>query len=319
MQQTHEILRARSFPDGLRSETSSSWVFLAVLLTFAAGAQEPSSTVPSDEIFGMTPTVPSDEIFGMTPRVEGDTTGLLAEAVLSEVGASSAEERDRPRHWFVFLGLVNAYPKLESEKLVGDLFDPAMRLLAPGYDDVRTVRGSRDEHKLWVPQVGVGRVLGDRWSLYLQGGYAAGKVRTKANDRSIVLLPLHTDFEIWRAALSSTLGLDFYPFRVVELRKYEGLWDRLRGAKPKLGTSLTWTHATFDAKVKVGVTHLVNFLDIKLSDSWYLPSLNTNIGMDVPLSRRTSLGFNAGYNFFSNRKRDFEGPAFTVTWNYFFK
>lgn len=236
-----------------------------------------------------------------------------------QTASASRHASEDSLRWFLFLQLVNAYPKLETEKLVDKLFDPAMREIAPGFDDVETVHSLREDHKLWVPQIGVGRVVGKRLTLYLQGGYTAGKVRTKANDTSIFLLPLHTDFEIQRGALSTTLGADFYPWGVVELRDYDGLWDRLRATKPKVGASVTWTHATFEAKVKVGLSPLPNVVSLELSDGWYLPSVNANLGADVPLGRRTSLGFNAGYNFFSDQKQDFEGPAFTVTWNYFFK
>jgi hypothetical protein len=221
--------------------------------------------------------------------------------------------------WFVFLDLVNAYPKLESEKLIDHYFNPAMRLFAPGFDDVTTVCTLRDEHKLWVPQIGVGRLMGERWRLYLQGGYTAGKVRTKADDASLFVLPLHTDFEIQRGAASTTLGLDFFPWGTPELRKYDGLGDRLRAARPKLGSSVTFTYATFDAKIKAGFKPFPNFLDLHLSDSWYLPSLNTNLGAEIPLTEKNSLSFNAGYNFFADEKHDFEGPAFTLTWSYYFK
>lgn len=231
---------------------------------------------------------------------------------------SDGVEKEEQRRWFVFLGLVNAYPRMESEKLVHTYFDRAMRALAPGFDDVRTVRSLRDDHLLWVPQVGLGRVTGKHLTLYVQGGSAAGKVRTKANDRSIFLLPLHTDFEIRRGATSATIGADYYPFGVVKLRKYEGFWERLRAAQPKLGASFTFTQASFRVKVKVGIKNVVNLLDLELSDSWPMQSINTNAGFDVPLGTKTSIGFNGGYNFFFSRQEDFEGPSFSITYNYFF-
>lgn len=237
----------------------------------------------------------------------------------SVVQAPVHDEPEQPLRWFVYVGLVNAYPKLEREELIERYFNPAMRLVAPGFDDVRTVRSLRDEYKLWVPQFGVGRIVGRRWSLFLQGGYTAGKVRSKSDDLSIFLLPLHTDFEIKRGALSTTLGVDFFPFGVVRLKEYDGILERLRGTKPKVGSSLTWTYATFTAKIKAGLKPFPNVLDIELSNAWYLPSINTNIGMDIPLGPRTSLGFNVGYNHYWEQEGDFEGPAFNVTWNYFFK
>lgn len=221
--------------------------------------------------------------------------------------------------WFVFLDLVNANPKLKSEEPIEDYFNPAMRLLAPTFDDVATVGTLRDKHLLWVPQIGIGRLLGDRWRLYVQGGYTAGKVRTKADDTSIFLLPLHTDFEIQRGAASTTLGLDFFPWRHPELGEFDGLWERLRAARPKIGSSATFTYATYDAKIKAGFKPFQHFLDLHLSDSWYLPSINVNVGAEMPVSPNNSISFNAGYNFFFDQEDDFEGPAFTLTWSHYFR
>ena len=227
--------------------------------------------------------------------------------------------KTRKLRWFLFTDLVNANPKLKSEELIEDYFDPAMRLLAPTFDDVTTVGTLRDEHLLWVPQLGVGRLLGSHWRLYLQAGYTAGKVRTKADDTSIFLFPLHTDFEIQRGAASTTLGLDFFPWGHASLDTYDGLRQRLKAARPKIGSSATFTHATFDAKIKAGFAPFPHLLDLHLSDSWYLPSINVNVGAEIPMTPKNSLGFNAGYNFFFDREDDFEGPAFTLTWSHYFK
>lgn len=238
-------------------------------------------------------------------------------------GTTSAAEAPRKNatrlRWFVFAELVNAYPGLESEQLVEDYFNPAMRALAPGFDDVTTVGSLRDLHLLWVPQIGVGRLMGDRWRVFVQGGYTAGKVRTKSDDTSIVLLPLHTDFEIKRSAATATLGLDFYPWGHATLDRYEGLHQRLRATRPRVGTSATLTYATYDAKAKAALRPFPHFLDLDLSDQWLLGSLNVNMGAEIPLSPRSSISFNAGYNFFSHEKGDFEGAAFTVAWNRYFR
>lgn len=221
--------------------------------------------------------------------------------------------------WFVFVDMVNANPRLESEELIDDYFNPAMRLLAPTFDDVTTVGTLRDDHLLWVPQFGIGRLVGERWRVYLQAGYTAGKVRTKADDTSILLLPLHTDFEIQRGAASTTLGLDFFPWGHAKLDAYQGLGERIRSARPKLGSSATFTHATYDAKIKAALQPFPHFLDLHLSDSWYLPSINLNIGAEIPISRTNSFSFNAGYNYFFEEESDFAGPAFTLTWSHYFR
>lgn len=224
-----------------------------------------------------------------------------------------------PSKWFFKIAAVNVYPKMESEKPIETLFNPAMRLLAPGFDDVRTVGGLRDKGRLWPPHLGFGRVLSDHWVLSFQAGYTVGKVRTKANDASRFRLPLHTDFEIQRGALFAGASLDFYPFTTPDRKKFHGLVERLRAARPMVGLSLTWTYATYNAKIKVGFKPLPNIVNLELEDAWTIPSISPRVGLDVPLTPRTQIGFDAGYNFFADEKQDFEGPSYTIAWKYFFK
>ncbi len=238
---------------------------------------------------------------------------------ISDLSLASLPAEDEELKWFVFIQLVNAYPNLESEQLIESIFNPIMHFLAPSYDDVTTVKTLRDNNMLLVPQFGFGRILSDRWTVYLQAGYSAGKVRTIADDRSIFLLPLHTDLEIARSAFSTTLGADFYPLGMVKLKKYDSIWERVRGAKPKLGTSVTGTYASFDARIKVGFHPVPYLVDVKISDAWYVPSINANLGIDFPIGKKTTFVVGGGYNFFDYKKEDFGGSSFTATLNYFFK
>ncbi|MFO7975041.1 MAG: hypothetical protein R6V12_10455 [Candidatus Hydrogenedentota bacterium] len=217
-----------------------------------------------------------------------------------------------PAKWFFLFALVNTYPKLDSEKPIDRFFNPAMRFLAPSFDDVYTISDLRDDHLIWPPHIGIGRVLSRRWSLFFQCGYASGKVRTKATDPSILLFPLHTDFEIQRGAAYAGVGLDFFPLGQVEQKKYTTWRERFLGTKPVIGFRYTGTYALYDAKVKVGFVPFGNILSLKLDDAWWVSSVNANIGLDMPITRRTHLTCNAGYNFFFNRAYDFEGSAYTL-------
>jgi len=171
---------------------------------------------------------------------------------------------------------------------------------------------------LWTPQIGGGRVLSKRWSWDAQTGYAAGKVRTKANDPSILILPLHTDFEIKRGAFFLGTGVDYFPWGMPEQRKYEGIRDRLKGARPFVGLDFTSTYATFRAKVKVGFPPIPN-LDIELSDGWLVNSVNAHVGVDIPWDERKAVSINFGYNRFDDRRFDFEGLALSITWKYYLR
>lgn len=246
-------------------------------------------------------------------------TSLPAE---TPVAASEQAEEDvpaEPLRWHVLAAAVNTYPRLESERLVDRFFNRPMRLLAPGFSDVRTFNDVSDDGLMWPPHLGVGRVMGDRWDVFFEAGYSAGKVRTKATDPSLLLLPLHTDFEILRQALYAGVGADYYPWRTVTLGEYHGVAERLRAARPFLGSRLTWTWARYSAKAKVGFEPFGTLVQVRLADEWVIPSVNVCIGADIPLTPKSLATVNAGYNFFKERGYDFEGPAFTLGWKYFFR
>jgi hypothetical protein len=249
------------------------------------------------------------------PEKKLNVTGTVA-------ADSEGEHVQAPEHesrWFILPSLINVYPKLKSEALIKQLFDPAMRLLAPGFHDVRTVATLRDEHILWTPDFAIGRIMSKYWALYLQLGYEAGKVRTKAHNTSIFLVPLHTDFEIYRSASYFGLCADVFPWGMPERREYHGLWERLRNTKPSIGFRMTETKAGFEAKAKAGFTDVTHLVDLDLKDNWWVTSLNANIGADIPLSKRNALSVNAGYNFALTRGFDFDAAAFTVGWKHYFK
>jgi len=249
------------------------------------------------------------------------TLDAAVKASISEDGgeAMRLETDGPPARWFLFFALVNTYPKLESERLIRKYFNPAMRMVAPGFDNVRTIGSLRDEHLLWPPHFGIGYVVSPKLALFLQAGYAAGTVRTKADDRSIFLVPLHTDFEIKRGATYLGLGVDYYPFDQPKRRAFHGIKDRLRNARPVLGLRFTETYATYEAKAKAGFSPFTHLLDLKLSDSWMVPSFNANVGVDIPVGKTDVLFLNAGYNFACDHKYDFDSSAFTVGWRHFFR
>lgn len=249
------------------------------------------------------------------PQTHSPVPTATAAAVTNPEADAGTAQSD----WYLLVAAVNTYPKLESEELVEKFFNKPLSLLAPGFDDVQTFSDVRDAGLMWPPHVGAGKVLNDRWGMFFQTGYSAGKVRTKATDPSLLLLPLHTDFEVQRKAFYAGLGLDFYPWRTAKLGEYDGVKERLRAARPFLGSRLTVTHATYDAKIKVGFKPLNTLVELKPANDWLIPSLNFCAGADVPLSRQSMLTFNAGYNFFADRQFDFGGTAFTLGWKRFFR
>lgn len=223
------------------------------------------------------------------------------------------------RRWFVLVGLVNVYPRLEREQLIKDLLDPAIRTLAPGYRGSKTFTDMRDDHLLWPPQIAVGRILSDHFALSIHGGYSAGTVRTKKDNPSILLgIPLYSDVSIRRYATYVGIDLDYYPWGMVEQKDYANWGERLRGIRPTLGARHTWTWAGFDADMRLGLWPFKEAVKVKLSDKWALPNITLVAGLDVPLNKRSAIILNAGYSFFWKEKQDFAGPAFTLGWRYMF-
>ena len=265
--------------------------------------------------FGAVPAAPtSASILGAEPASEPEPGAGHALAP----GDESRDDRPASRRWFSLLTLANAYPALESERLIDQFFNTPMRILAPDFDDVTTFGDLRDWSLLWTPSIGLGYVISDHLAAFLAVGYGAGPVRTKADNTSIFLLPLHTDLELKRAAFIVIPGLDIFPFGMVEQREYRGLKDRLGAAKPMVGLRLPWTYASYEADVKFGFKPFGNLVSIEQSDAWAIWSVNVNLGVDVPVDKRNQINFNFGHSFFAERNYDFGGPTWSVSWKRLF-
>ena len=249
-----------------------------------------------------------------------DATETTADAVSATEETSVDEEtKESIRRWYIMLGGANAHPKLKSEDLIREYFDPIMNHLAPGHGDVLTVGDLRDLYLLWTPFVAIGYNFNDKWSAFWQMGYASGKVRTKETTPSILLLPLHTDFEIKRGAFYTGVGLDYFPWGMPKLDRHDSFKARLKASRPYIGARATYTYAMYEAKVKIGFKPFRDIISLKLEDAWGIPSYGPVIGLDIPLTENSALSMNASYNWFTSEQDDFNGPAYTVVWKHLFK
>ena len=289
--------------DGLLSPRRSLWNCVHMLILALAASMAAWSTVQAEEL-----TPGTDHRLRLAMREEWKLGGVPGEV---------RQEEPTSYRRFVMLCMANAYPGLESEKLIERFFNTPMRAIAPTFDDVETFSDMRDSSLLWVPNIGGGYVLSNRFAVFLTLGYGAGPVRTKGDYPSIFLTPLHIDFELERSAFTVTPGLDYFPFGMVEQREYDGLMDRLCASKLMFGVRLPWTYAGYKVHAKVGLKHLGKLIDIKLDDAWSIWSANFNIGFDVPITRRNQLNVNIGRSFFFAHDYDFGGTVFSLTWKYF--
>ncbi len=219
--------------------------------------------------------------------------------------------------WFWFVSLVNPYPKMESEKPVRELFDPIMGFFAPDQRPVKTVSDFRDNHLIWAPHAGIGYQINSKWSITAQGGGEGGKIRTKQTHPSILLMPLHTDFEIKRMAFYYGTGVHFSPWGSPIHKDFENWKERIKATRPYLSASATYTYATYDAKVKVKFLPLLHLVDLNLSDEWNTVSLDTNIGFETPLNKRDEFVVSFGYSKFARLQEDFDSFTFTIEFKRF--
>lgn len=229
----------------------------------------------------------------------------------------SLEPDSENSRWFWFISLVNPYPKMESEKPVKELFDPIMGFFAPDQRPVKTVSDFRDDHLIWAPHAGVGYQINSKWSITAQGGGEGGKIRTKQTHPSILLMPLHTDFEIKRMAFYTGVGVHFSPWGSPYHKDFENWKERLKATRPYLSASTTYTYATYDAKVKVKFLPLLHLVDLNLSDDWHTVSLDINIGFEIPLNKRDEFVISFGYSKFARLQEDFDSFTFTVEYKRF--
>ncbi len=221
--------------------------------------------------------------------------------------------------WYFCIGNSNNHPKLHdaSNKIDREIND-VFRTMAPGFDDVKTFSDQRDDLMIWTPFVILGKSVSDRWNVFLQMGYTQGYVRSKADDMSLVLLPLHTDVRFDRSTFYAGLGTEFFPWGMPESREYHGLKDRLVNAKPLIGGTFCWNYLTADCDVKAGLKPFGNFINIEEHEVWRTTNIAALTGVAIPVNESTNLFFNASYNFFLKYGDDFSGPSFSSFWQFKF-
>jgi hypothetical protein len=230
-----------------------------------------------------------------------------------------AEEAEKERRWFFLFGVVIAYPKLQSERILKEYFDPAMTFLAPAHRGTRTFTDFRNKGLLMPPQIAIGRILSDKFALSIHGGYSEGVRRTKRRDPSIFFgVPLSTNVSIRRYSTYLGLDLDYYPAGMVEAKKYTSLAERFRALKPTVGVRLNYNRTGYDARARVALGWFNRGVAVRLRDRWTLPGITLVGGVDIPITDRSVFVFNLGYTWFNKRTKDFDGPAITVAWRYLF-
>lgn len=214
--------------------------------------------------------------------------------------------------WYFFHGSSNVHPRLKkADREVDRQLNQPFRLIAPGFDDVRTFSDHADKFLIWSPFMGVGRRLGDNWSLWFQAGGSAGKVITRSTDISVLLLPWRSDVEIHRSNIFVGPGLSWYPFGFPQNVPDMDWRERFNNARPYLSATLMWNRLTYKASVRAGFKPFGNFVQVRERESYHTLSNSLGAGVDLPLTRNTSFTFSAQYSFMHHYGQDFDGLNFS--------
>ncbi len=229
------------------------------------------------------------------------------------------DEEGTSYDWYLFAGDMFSFPRLDNaSKQIDRQINRTFRMIAPHFKDVKTFADQRDTLMIQTPFLGLVRVLNDNLDVFVQAGYTAGSVRTRAENWSLLILPLHTDVKFERSNFFIGLGSHWHPWGSAELKAYDSWGERFRGSKIFFAGSVNYNYLTFDADVRAGLGPFGKPLRIQQSDIWRLWNVSTLVGVDVPYNERTMFCFNVNYNTFLDHGADFSGFASSIYLKWFF-
>lgn len=222
-------------------------------------------------------------------------------------------EEDKPRRWYLRFEGLNIYPDLEDEKVLEGPGNTAFRLLTVNHEDFETFSQQRDNAGLWAPQMGLGRDIGNRLSIFAQAGYSTGILRTNQRKPTRLLLPLRSSLEMRRGGTYLVLGADYYPFGFPAQRRYHGLVDRLRETKPVAGARVSLNRTVFDGNFNLGSPPVSRLLHVRMDKAWYIFNFYPTLGAEIPLTENTTVSLSATYNYPSQQKENLRGPGISIS------
>ena len=240
-------------------------------------------------------------------------------AANADASAPAEEAAAESSPWYFFHGSTNSHPRLhKADREIDRELNSMFRLIAPGFDDVKTFSDQADEFMIWAPFVGVGRKIGTHWDVFFQVGGSAGSVHTESDDISLLLLPWHADVVIKRSNIFVGPGVAWFPFGFPQNKPKMTWGERFNRTRPYLMATLSWNRMTYKADVKAGLKPFGNFIQNKRQDSWHPFSSNLGAGVDVPLTKNTTLSLNGQYGFMFDYGEDFNGANFAIFFKHAF-
>lgn len=269
------------------------------------------------------------------PARLGTCVGLLLGFVLSLVafvvlppacaetvqGQNATAERSSlpAKPWFFTLGLINSYPNLRvTEQIARTSIDLPFHLVSPWFDKTRTFSDLRDEALIWVPYIGFGKVLSQKWMIFANAGMSGTTTRTKGHSPSVFIVPLRYDVRFRRVNSLAGVGTAFYPWNMPPMFSHASLGERLRAARPFLGAGVNYNHIDATTRVDAGLGLLHPLVKVRQNDLWQSASLALAVGVTVPVSATSVLSITGQYVTFTDEAKDFTGPGINISLRHFF-
>ncbi len=253
---------------------------------------------------------------------------VIAAATISDAGIAAAKDAEVPdpgehevlqledtrdQHWYLIVALANVWPRLEeSEAQIDRDVNDLLGNLLPRWDEPTTFRDWRDDLKLWDIQIGLGRSLNDRWSVFVTAGGIAGSVTTENAYRPL-LFPLHIRSKFRRKVWFASAGVDYYPWTKVDYDpNARGNWftRRIRAARPYVQAATGYVHVRTEGEVRFRAPVLGNLAKVTIDRKYDLCYLSPRIGLDIPVTERGNFALMAGYLFFMQHPREFDTASF---------
>ncbi len=228
-------------------------------------------------------------------------------------------EAEKKKRWYVRFEGLNIYPELEDEKLLEGPINAAFRVLTPKHEGFETFSQQRDRAGLWAPQIGIGRDLGAHLSLFTAVGYSSDILRTNQCHPTLLLFPMRSSLEMRRGGTYVVLGADYYPFGLPDQRRYHGLVERLREAKPLAGIRVSYNRTVFDANMNLGGPPLNRLLHLRIDKAWGIFNFYPILGAEMPITRDTAISLGATYDYPSQQKRNLRGPGVYIALKCYFR
>ncbi len=228
---------------------------------------------------------------------------------IAELDASAHYERN----WYLAMGTANYHPRLrDSEAQIDRRLNAPLGWL-PFWKEPATSKDRRDRFMLWGLSLGIGRDMTPRTSLMLWINGATGAVKNKERYG-----PVRTDIRFSRTSASLSLEGFFYPWDKVDYGRQadthgtERVRVALTNAKPyiSLATGYSFIRSEGSAKFKLPVVGTV--LQQTEKYDHHMMQVSPRIGVELPLSQRTSLTAAAVYYFFWGHSREYNGPSLSV-------